>query len=242
MLRDTARWRLTSNPAAAAAKRKEPPAARLEVFTVEQIEQLARVAQSGAWRDPQQQTIENAPIHAAEDAQLAELLRVAAYTGLRRGELVTLRWRDVDWSDRVLTVERGLSADVEGTTKGRKVRYVPLGDQALGALDRLSRRPNFTGANDYVFANAAGDRIDGSALRRRYIAVRDLAGAPSAALPRPPPHRGHAPHPRPRPGDRPRRPRPLGPQDHRALPPRGPRLATRRRRDPGLHARVGSRS
>jgi integrase len=42
----------------------------------------------------------------------------------------------------------------------------------------LSRRPNFTGSNDYVFANAAGDRIDGSALRRRYILARDLAGAP----------------------------------------------------------------
>ena len=71
-----------------------------------------------------------------------------------------------------------MSGDVESTTKGRRVRYVPLGDQALGALDRLSRRPNFTGSNDYVFANAAGDRIDGSALRRRYILARDLAGAP----------------------------------------------------------------
>ena len=68
--------------------------------------------------------------------------------------------------------------DVEGTTKGRKVRYVPLGDQALGALDRLSRRPNFTGADDYVFANVAGDRLDPSALRRRYIAARDAAGLP----------------------------------------------------------------
>ena len=57
---------------------------------------------------------------------------------------MTLRWRDVRWSERVLVVERALSGDVEGTTKGRRVRYVPLGDQALGALDRLSRRLNFT--------------------------------------------------------------------------------------------------
>ena len=175
---NASRWQLTANPASATVKRKEPGAARLDVFTVEQIESMARVAESGAWRDPSQKTPENVPFHAAEDHQLAELIRIAAYTGLRRGELLTLRWRDVDWAERVLVVERALSADVEGTTKGRNVRYVPLGDQALGALDRLSRRPNFTGPNDYVFANAAGDRIDGSALRRRYVTVRDLAGVP----------------------------------------------------------------
>src|SRR3954452_7499874 len=139
------RWRLTSNPAAAAAKRREAPPARLEVFTVEQIEALARAASSGAWRGPHDElTNAGELLRAEEDAQLAELLRVAAYTGLRRGELVTLRWRDVRWADRVLVVERGLSGDVETTTKGRRVRYVPLGDQALGALDRLSRRQNFT--------------------------------------------------------------------------------------------------
>ena len=46
------RWRLTSNPAAAAPKRREAPPAWLEVFTVEQIEALARAAESGAWRGP----------------------------------------------------------------------------------------------------------------------------------------------------------------------------------------------
>jgi integrase len=173
------RWRLTSNPAAAAAKRREAPPARLEVFTVEQIEALARAAESGAWRGPHDDLTDNGSLaRAEEDAEFAELLRVAAYTGLRRGELVALRWHDVRWSERVLVVERALSGDVEGTTKGGRVRYVPLGDQALGALDRLSRRPNFTSADDYVFATIAGDRPDPSALRRRFIAARDAAGLP----------------------------------------------------------------
>ncbi len=165
-------WGLISNPAAAAPRRREDDPVRLEVFTVEQIEQLARVAASGAWR------AEGTTGEDGEDEQLAELLRVAAYTGLRRGELVVLRWRDVRWSERVLVVERALSGDVEGSTKSRKPRYVPLGDQPLGALDRLSRRANFTGADDYVFAGIAGDRLDPSALRRRYVAARDTAGLP----------------------------------------------------------------
>jgi integrase len=45
-------------------------------------------------------------------------------------------------------------------------------------MDRLSRRPNFTELDDYVFANVAGDRLDDSALRRRYIAAGDAAGLP----------------------------------------------------------------
>jgi integrase len=152
-------WRLTKNPAAMAAKRREDPPARMEVFTVEQVELLARTAE-------------------ATDPQLAEMVRLAAYTGLRRGELVTLKWRDVRWGERVLVVERALSGGVEGTTKSRRARYVPLGDQALGALDRLSRRPNFVSAEDYVFAGPAGDRLDDSAIRRRYVLARDAAGLP----------------------------------------------------------------
>jgi integrase len=173
------RWRLTGNPVADVDRRREDPPGHLEVFTVEQIEALARTAETGAWRMPHDYATPNSGhLRRQEDAQLADLLRIAAYSGLRRGELVTLRWDDVRWSDRVLIVRRALSGGIETTTKSRRVRYVPLGDQALAALDRLSRRDTFTGPDDYVFCNVAGDRIDDSALRRRYVACRDTAGLP----------------------------------------------------------------
>ncbi len=118
-------------------------------------------------------------VDAEEDAQLGELLRVAAYTGLRRGELVALRWRDVRWSERVLVVERALSGDVEGTTKGGRVRYVPLGDQAL-ARPRPPLAPPELHARRRLRLRqrrpaTASTR---SALRRRYVAARDAAGLP----------------------------------------------------------------
>jgi integrase len=176
----TDRWGLRDNPAAATPKRREDGPGRLEVFSVEQVEALARSAASGAWRTPRSyDTLTAEQARRDEDQQLGELLRVAAYTGLRRGELVALQWRDVRWSERVVVVERALSDTVERTTKGRRIRYVPLGDQALGALDRLSQRPNFTGPEDYVFCSAVGDRVDPSALRRRYIAARDAARVPA---------------------------------------------------------------
>jgi integrase len=174
-----ARWRLESNPVADVDRRREEPPGHLEVFTVEQVEALARAAETGSWRTPHDYATPNSDhLRRDEDQQLADLLRIAAYTGVRRGELVTLRWDDVRWADRVLIVRRALSGGIETTTKSRRIRYVPLGDQALAALDRLSRRDNFTGPDDYVFANVAGDRLDDSALRRRYLACRDAAGLP----------------------------------------------------------------
>lgn len=144
------------------------------------MEAIARAAAAGTWRTAR--AYDTPAVEAAlrdQDAQLGELVRVAAYTGLRRGQLVALRWGDVRWGERVLVVERAVSDGVERSTKGRRVRYVPLGDQALAALDRLSQRLDFVRADDYVFANEVGGRLDASALRRRFIATREAAGVPS---------------------------------------------------------------
>jgi len=105
------------------------------------------------------------------------LVRVAAYAGLRRGELVALRWRDVGFAGQKLIVRRALSGETEvRSTKSRRAREVPLPDQAAAALERLWRRGEFTGPDDYVFANRLGRRLDPSALRRRYERARDAAG------------------------------------------------------------------
>jgi integrase len=50
-------------------------------------------------------------------------------TGLRRGEVVKLRWGSVDFNRRLLTVE-GRNA------KSRQTRHVPLNEEALRVLRR----------------------------------------------------------------------------------------------------------
>ena len=110
------------------------------------------------------------------DEQDAELFRVLFLTGLRLGEALTLRWDDVDLELRTILVRRGLSADVEGIPKGRRFRIVPLAEPAVASLERLRRRGEFIGADDYVFANVWGRRLDGSAVRRRYKAACAAAG------------------------------------------------------------------
>ena len=104
------------------------------------------------------------------------------YTGLRLGEALVLRWADVDLEARTILVRRGLSAQVETLPKGRRYRFVPLAHPAIAALDRLSRRGEFVSADDYVFCNAFGQRMDGSALRRRYKRACAAAGLRQVTL------------------------------------------------------------
>ncbi len=170
---------LATNPAQHADRRREPDAAPLAFYSPEQIEALARALAEGKHRDPIRVAMGDGETaaRAREDVQDAELVRVAAYAGLRRGELVALRWRDVDFLGRKIVVRRALSAEIElRSTKSRRAREVPLPDQAAGALERLSRRGEFIGPDDYVFANRLGRRLDPSALRRRFERARDAAG------------------------------------------------------------------
>ncbi len=172
---------LAVNPATHADRRRQPEPPPLAFYSPEEIEALARAVTAGAHRDVTKLTIgaDEANARAAEDAQDAELVRIAAYAGLRRGELIALRWRDVAFVRRAITVRRAVSGDVEvESTKSRRAREVPLTDQVAAALDRLSRRGDFTSPDDYVFVNRFGRRIDPVALTRRFARARDAAGLP----------------------------------------------------------------
>jgi integrase len=172
-----ATFKLPSNPASAADKRRENDRAALVYYSHEEVEAIARALADGSHRDPARPAVTDGEREARriEDHQDAELIRVAAYAGLRMGELLALRWRDVDFTGHALTISRAMSAGVESSTKSGRVRRVPLPDQAAGALDRLSRRADFTGAGELVFCNALGRPLDGSALRRRFKKARDAA-------------------------------------------------------------------
>jgi integrase len=105
---------------------------------------------------------------AADSDQDAATFMVAAYSGLRMGELIALRWSDVDFEKHLIHVRRSFTYGALNTPKSGRVRSVPLIDQAARVLDGLSRRERFTGDDDLVFPGVTGDYLDGSALRRRF--------------------------------------------------------------------------
>ena len=81
-------------------------------------------------------------------------------TGLRVGELLALKWEDVDLKAATLRVRRTLWKGQEGSPKGGKARTVDLGAEVLATLTqhRHLRGP-------YVFCRADGARLSHSEVK-----------------------------------------------------------------------------
>lgn len=129
-----------------------------ETFTAEEIEQLAGAAAS---------------------EQDAAKYRVAAYTGLRTGELFALRWSAVDFVGGLLHVRRSFDygpTKAETVPKGRRVRSVPMTPKVIDALARLKERERFTTDGDLVFCSEVGKHLDYFAHLRRYKDALKRAG------------------------------------------------------------------
>jgi integrase len=107
-------------------------------------------------------------VRAARTEQEATLYLTAAFTGLRRGELLALCWRDVDFTNATIHVRQNLTTTGLTTPKGGKERAVPMAGEVAEALARLSQRDQFTGDDDLVFTGPYGDHLVGRVVSRRY--------------------------------------------------------------------------
>jgi integrase len=148
-------WGLSSNPVAGVEKQRVPSADDLEVFSPEEVMALVRGAAS---------------------EQDAAIYLTAAFTGLRRGELLALRWRDIDFTGSLIRVRASYSAGQLTTPKSGKVRSVPMAPDVAAALARLVHRDRLPSDDNLVFTGSEGQYLDGSALRRRYAAALQRAG------------------------------------------------------------------
>src|SRR6266545_144459 len=109
---------------------------------------------------------------AAHD-RLGAFFHVAAYTGARRGELLNLRWLDVDLEAKRITItgSTGVIAGerIDGTTKSGRARVVSIDDETVAVLhqhksnqaaDQLKGGDAWRGVKDgYVFTTGWGEPI-----------------------------------------------------------------------------------
>ena len=94
----------------------------------------------------------------------------AAMTGLRHGELIALRWRDVDRSVMRVRVRQNYVLGEYGTPKSRRsTRSVPMAAEVGRELDRLFHLSSRRAEDDLVFADPhTGEPLSKAANNRRF--------------------------------------------------------------------------
>lgn len=126
--------------------------------------------QSGRIREATAATGSRRDIRVLEVSELDALLRAipddglgtvepplyptAALAGLRQGELIALRRRDVDWTTGVIRVRRSITSGKLGAPKSKRPsRAVPMADRVAAELERHFQRTAFQDADDLVFCH-----------------------------------------------------------------------------------------
>ncbi len=105
---------------------KEPVKPKRKTYTREEVEKLGKDARP--WLRP--------------------IITTLAWTGIRIGELINLRWADIDFEQRVINIR----VQEEWKPKGRRDRTIPMHPQVEAVLKEQR-------VGQYVFSGAQGGRI-----------------------------------------------------------------------------------
>ena len=89
------------------------------------------------------------------------MILVALKTGLRQGELLELRWSDINFITRNMFVSRSIHRGHIGPTKSGQCREIPLCDDVLNELENHKHSKN-----ELVFCDSDGNHLTDGKCRR----------------------------------------------------------------------------
>ena len=148
-------YKLPSNPMALVERPRVRHASQIDVLSATEVRALVRAAPSELY---------------------SALFLTAAFTGLRMGELLALRWGEVDFAAETIRVVRSFTLGGESSPKSGRGRSVPMVADVATALARLSQREHFIGDDDLVFAGLIGGHLDSNQVRTVYHKALERAG------------------------------------------------------------------
>ncbi len=108
-------------------------------FTLEEVQLL--IANASKWMRP--------------------FITTAFFTGMRYGELVALKWEDIDFNSKKIIVRRSISHGVENSTKTGKIRIVDMLTPVHDALKEKFKENGLT--SEYIFTTRKGTPYSESA-------------------------------------------------------------------------------
>lgn len=161
------RWELIARNPARLVSPPRPKKKAAKFFTIEEAQRL---------------------LQAAQGDRLEVLLLVALSTGLRRGELLGLRWQDIDLDGGALRVRHTLQRDGSLTEpkSAAGLRTIMLPDVTIQALKRHRKQQIqdrlLAGARwqegGFVFTSIIGTALCGDNVYKRYRGLQEKAGLP----------------------------------------------------------------
>lgn len=111
------------------------------------------------------------------DKKWSTFLYLLAFTGLRRGEALALEWKDIDFNNKTLRVDKAISKAIEGYTVGSTkttsgTRTISLGDILIEKLKGYKE----DAMGPLVFPNSEGRHTTFSQPLRKITRVCKAAG------------------------------------------------------------------
>lgn len=126
-----------------------------------------------------------------EDTRMYTLFSLVLKTGLRRGEVLALKWSDIDLEELELSVERSLVYDKDGfrfsTPKTESsIRKIKLGESLIGDLNNWKSKQNELKMllrdsykdHDLIFTTRTGKPIFPRDVTYRFSKYIEIAGVP----------------------------------------------------------------
>ena len=156
-----------------------PPKAERKEVDPPEITMVRRILEAARW----------------QEHPLFPSLWLIAYTGVRRGEALGLRWQDVNLETGTISIVQTLGRSLEGLTfeppkTGAGRRVIDLDHETLGILREHQGRQilwkaELDGAfhdQGLVFPNALGEPLNPMALTRAFQSLARKAGLPETRL------------------------------------------------------------
>ena len=183
-LADAERFGLVTRNVAAAVKPPVPERRELQTWTTDEVRQF---------------------LTATRDDRLAAAWRLLATTGMRRGEVLGLRWAAVDLKRGRLQINRALSIvddelvwDAPKTARSR--RAISIDDETVAVLKEHRKRQleervragSAWAERDLVFCDELGGELHPDRFTRAFTQAARTRGPEANPPPRSPPHVGHA--------------------------------------------------
>jgi integrase len=142
-LKQAVKWSLVPRNVAEAVEPPRAPKAEIKPLTIEQVKNLLAVAKE-------------------TQTTLYALYMLAVTTGMRQGELLGLKWADIDLEVGILRVQRTIfNGQVNAPKTSKSRRSIKLAHTAIRALNEHPR------TSDWVFSSRVGTSINVHNLHNR---------------------------------------------------------------------------